>query len=307
MAQASLKLPLSDVLNQPLSGRVNVTFRPNPGSAGGFSMSTGNLDLNGATELTVQQIECLAGPGTLYRVSVSSTRFKTYSFFQMIMENQMNQSPDNRIRMVVNPGKVKDITAPTFERLPIRHQAYLEGAVPIALEDEDRDLVGLNGAALYSAMGPLRKAAMLNLITKARHATAGGAFRFLEGQTLLVLRQDRCFTTIHPGIEAFLSESKKFKSAPGLLHKPLPGYERRASFKSRDDHANLQISLMRETATGRMAADVDIDEAAGIEHGFEVIRNRFKGRTNPYLVRDLLILSEPEEMTLDPGYRFVFE
>jgi hypothetical protein len=305
MAQASLKLPITDVLNEPIAGAMNVSLQPEPGSPGGFAMSTGDVDLGGSTELVVGDVECRGGPGTLYRVAVNAANYKTYSFFQMMMEDRVNKSPDNQIRLVVNPGKVKDITAPAFAKLAPKLQAYLEGAAPIALEAEDRDLVGAKGETLYNQLGALRKAAILNLIAKARHATAGGAFRFLENQTLLLVRQDRFFTTIHPDIEAFLTDNQKFKSASDILHEPLRGYERRGSFKSKDSHANLQISLMRNATTGEMAADVDIDEAAGFQHSIEVIRNKFRGRTNPYLVRDLLILSDVEELTLDPGYRFV--
>lgn len=305
MAQASLKLPITDVLNEPIAGTVNVSFQPESGSPGGFAMSTGDVDLDGSTELTVEHVECRGGPGTLYRVAVNAAKYKTYSFFQMMMEDRVNKSPDNQIRLVVNPAKVKDITAPAFVKLPLKLQAYLDGATTVALETEDRDLVGAKGEVLYNQLGALRKAAILNLIAKARHVTAGGAFRFLEGQTLLLLRQDRFFTTIHPDVEAFLSDNKKFKSASDLLHKPLSGYERRGSFKSKDTHGNLQISLMRNTKTGELAADIDIDEAAGFQHSIEVIKNKFRGRTNPYVVRDLLILSDVEEQTLDPGYRFV--
>jgi hypothetical protein len=101
--------------------------------------------------------------------------------------------------------------------------------------------------------------------------------------------------------------SDKFKSAPATLHAPLSGYQLEDSFKSRDAHANLQVTFMRHKQSGELAADVDIDEAAGIEHGREVIRNAITGgRTNPYLVRELLLLFDPVEKVLDPGYRFVF-
>ena len=63
---------------------------------------------------------------------------------------------------------------------------------------------------------------------------------------------------------------------------------------------------MRHARTGKLAADVDIDEASGIEHGFEVIRNKFRGRTNPYLIRELMLLCDPVEKSLNPGYRFTF-
>ena len=79
------------------------------------------------------------------------------------------------------------------------------------------------------------------------------------------------------------------------------------SFKSRDAHANLQVTFMREIASGELAADIDIDESAGIQHGFEVIGNAlFRKRTNPYLIREFLLSAEPITRALDPGYQFVF-
>jgi len=306
MSEGSLKLPLTDVSNESVTGTVSIDFEPMSGSAGGQAMRTGDIDLGGATEITVRHIQCLAGPGTMYKVGVNSTNYKLYSFFQRIMEKQVNKSTDNQIRLVVNPGKVKDINAPSFDGLPAKLQAFLNGAAPIVRDPEDQDLAGLRGAALYDAAGPLRKASLLNLFTKARHASSAGVFRFLENQTLRILRQDRFFSTIDPAVEKFLTNNPKFKSASNLLHDPLPGFTRGNSFKSRDAHANIQVTLM-EGAAGTVAADIDIDESSGIEHGFEVIRNVFKGRTNPYLVRELLILSGLSEKTLDPGYRFIFK
>jgi hypothetical protein len=69
----------------------------------------------------------------------------------------------------------------------------------------------------------------------------------------------------------------------------------------------LQVTVMENPATGEFAADVDIDEAAGIQHGLEVMRNAiFDQRTSPYLIREFMLASEPEELTLDPGYDFEF-
>jgi hypothetical protein len=78
------------------------------------------------------------------------------------------------------------------------------------------------------------------------------------------------------------------------------------SFKSRDPHANLQVTFMRQIDSDVMWADIDIDEASGFEHGFEVIRNAVVDRrTNPYLVRELLLLAL-DHQPIDPGYDFVF-
>jgi hypothetical protein len=79
------------------------------------------------------------------------------------------------------------------------------------------------------------------------------------------------------------------------------------SFKTRDAHANLQVTFMQQVETGRLAADIDIDESSGIEHGFEVIRNAiFKKRTNPYLIHEFMLSADLKKRTLDPGYEFVF-
>jgi hypothetical protein len=77
--------------------------------------------------------------------------------------------------------------------------------------------------------------------------------------------------------------------------------------KSRDAHANIQITFMEHATTGELAADIDIDETSGIRHGFEVIRNAlFNHRTNPYLIREFLIAADPITRRLNPGYSFVF-
>ena len=79
------------------------------------------------------------------------------------------------------------------------------------------------------------------------------------------------------------------------------------SFKSRDPHANIQMTFMTEDATGDLMADIDIDESAGIKHGFEVIRNGlFKNRTNPYLIREFLNAADFMGHSLSPDYQFRF-
>ena len=306
MAQGSLQLTVTDVLNEAVAGTINVDLEPLKlsNNAGGQSMATSDFALPGDTEVTVKSIECLAGPGTLYRVAIHSSNYKTYAGAQRILEKRVNDFADNPIRLAVNPGRVKDIAAPDFGGLPHPLQQYLDQASPIADKPEDADIAELSGEALYDAMGPLRKASLLNLFTKANHTTTDGVFQFIAGQTLLVMRQDRLFTTIDPAVENFLIQSGRFRSELNTLHKPLAGYQLRQSFKSRDDHANIQVTLMRKPATGEMAADVDIDESSGLEHGIEVLSNVFRGRTNPYLVRDLMILSQG--LSQDPGYSFIF-
>ena len=49
-------------------------------------------------------------------------------------------------------------------------------------------------------------------------------------------------------------------------------------------------------------ADIDIDDANGVEHLFQVLRNAITGRpTHPYEIHELLVSYQK----LDPGYTLV--
>jgi hypothetical protein len=48
---------------------------------------------------------------------------------------------------------------------------------------------------------------------------------------------------------------------------------------------------------------VDIDEASGLRHVFEVARNHLKDhKTHPYDVREILL----QHQKIDPGYSYAF-
>lgn len=256
-------------------------------------------------DLIITAIPCREGPGTMYKVTASAPHYRRYAFFQLIKARTNTASDD--VEFWVRPGDVKDIAAPSFKDLPPEARGILSNATTIALEKADKDLVGLTGQALYDAFGPLRKACFLNLMTKgADDTTAGGCIAFVT--ELLIVRQDRFFAGVDSTLPQRLRKSPVFKSASNALHEPLPGYVMaEGSFKSRDAHANIQVTFMRDTSTGRLAADIDIDESSGIEHGMEVIRNAvFNKRTNPYLIHEFLLAADPIRRSLDPGYEFVF-
>ena len=226
MPKGSLKLEVTDLLDDGVEGNVRILLRRAEGGPG--SQEGATFPLAGETVLTMEDITCQAGFGTTYTVTLTTNNFR----------------------------------------------------------------------------GPLRKACLLNIFKKAGHTSSDGCDRFMIKP--LVLRQDWCFCLVHEDIVMFLNDSTRFTSVNGALHDPLRGFQmlKGLSYKSTDSHANLQVTLMKN-ATGRFAADVDIDEASGIGHGFEVIRNKIGNqRTNPYLVRELLLLHHPAGA---PRYRFVFK
>ena len=304
MPEGTLRLQVVDLVGDAIDGNVRVRATRAEGGAGG-KPRIGNFQ-EGKAVLRLAGIRCQPGAGTTVTVAVMTKNFRRFQLQQRMRANRVNRAAEDPIRLVVDPKKVESITAPSFAQLSSRQRAFLEGAAMLDVQQGDRDLVGLSGSALYDALGPLRKACLLNVLTKARHGSSDGCGRFIR--TPLVLRQDRCFCVVDDGMEDLLERSGRFVTAPDALHKPLPGYRMlKRSYKSKDSHANLQVTFMQHRETGTFAADIDIDEASGFRHGLEVIRNKLRNqRTNPYLVRELLLLRTPVGKSLDPKYRFVF-
>jgi hypothetical protein len=305
VATGNLIVQLTDLTDEPVRDiEVELMRIPGEPGTGGETM---HVSLAGPDpDLTITDISCRGGPGTMYRVLATAAHYRAYGFVQLIQEDRNNTASDD-VEFWVKPGDVTDIRAPAFEDLSAQARRILQRAQMIALKPEDRDMVGLAGVDLYKQLGPLRKACLLNLTVKASHqATTGNCLPKIGG--VLLCRQDRFFARVDADLPERLRQSPVFKSAPEALHEPLPGFQMaEGSFKSRDAHANLQVTFMREIATGELAADIDIDEASGIEHGFEVIRNAtFRKRTNPYLIREFLLSADPSTRSLDPGYRFRF-
>jgi hypothetical protein len=298
MPYASLALTITDLPGQPPQDHLAISF------LAGATRVEARFPPLPDSRFVLEGIPC-RGAGQVFEVRIESTRFRPYRFFQMLREGSANTPADNEIRLAVQPHKVKSILAPPYLDLPETPARLLASAAMTTLAPEDLPWRGLRGGALWDALSSLQRACLLNLCAKAAHPSAGACAGYLSA--LLLARQDRCYAAVHPGLPAFLRASPRFQSAPGSLHVPLPGYLLEDSFKSRDPFANLQLTFMRHRATGALAADLDIDEASGVQHGFEVIRNRAtKRRTNPYLVRELLLLAGGDERTIDPGYRFAF-
>ena len=240
----------------------------------------------------------------MYEVRVSAPHYRKYAFFQLIQEDRDN--PGKRQRGVLGEaGRCRGVQAPAFVALHPAIRTMCDQAAMIADRPEDRELLGVSSGNLYRQMGPLRQACLLNIAKKAGDArTAGNCLPHIRG--LLISRQDRLFARVDPALVQVVQQAAMFKSAPGKLHTPPPGFAMSpaGSFKSKDPHANLQVTFMTEIASGDLAADIDIDEASGIEHGFEVIRNAlFKNRTNPYLIREFLNAADFAGRSLEPGIR----
>src|SRR5699024_8971731 len=146
-------------------------------------------------------------------------------------------------------------------------------------------LNGMNGSALYGALTPLQKACLLNLFVKSKATQLGdGSTPFELFGGITVLQQDRLFARTTAALFEETAASTNFRRVPWALHSAAPPFEVFDSFKTKDAHGNLQLTFSR-TPDNEYQVDADIDEAAGIEHVFEVIHS-IAGPTNPYNVRE---------------------
>ena len=306
MPKGDLAIQITNLSGEPLNDRVELDFEPFSGDLGAGGQPMRSAFKTGSDiDFRITGLPCRGGPGTMYRVMATLPHYRTYSFFQSIKENRANPASDD-IEFWVKPGDVKDIEAPEFIQLPTKVRGILSRAQMRRQSEEDSDLIGQTGESLYEALGPLRKACLLNIVRKVSDTTSDNCLPLIDA--LLISRQDRFFAFVDSALTDKLQKRPMYKSSEDSLHKPLPGFSMTGqSFKTRDAHANLQVTFMQQVETGRLAADIDIDESSGIEHGFEVIRNAiFKKRTNPYLIHEFMLSADLKKRTLDPGYEFVF-
>jgi hypothetical protein len=117
------------------------------------------------------------------------------------------------------------------------------------------------------------------------------------------IRGDRFFCDVPQELRSETKNSVAeglFHKVSGSLHKPPPGFVDAESFKTSDKYGNLQLTFF--TNGEAFKADIDIDDAGGLEHVFQVLRNKLSGNpTHPYNIHEILV----GHQHLDPGYTFV--
>ena len=198
----------------------------------------------------------------------------------------------------VDPRKVKAVKPPAFGDLSEDARRVLESSDTVLLFE------GKTGATLYDAIDDVRRAGLLNIVAKTRATTFPSGRSVLSFLTKLTeLRGDRFF--VHVARE--LREETKnavhgglFVEAPELLHHPPEGFAQAGSYKTADHYGNLQLSFFARGDEWR--ADIDIDDASGLAHAFQVLRNALTNRpTHPYDIHEILLYHQ----RLDPGYALV--
>jgi len=239
----------------------------------------------------------LHGPPTnLYKVQIDVPGYRTVSFFASAEETA---TPANRVVfLAVDPNKVMRVQFPGFDATGNEAQGLLERSGGVL------GFANKKGAALYGDLDDLRKAGFLNIVAKCRRTRLANGRSVLsyfaeEISQLQEMRRDRFFSVVPKELREETKNSladNLFDEASGLLHHPPAGFKPAGSFKTPDRAGNLQLSFF---AKGNdFVADVDIDDANGFAHLFQLIQN-IGGSTHPYNIHQILVRTQE----IDPGYR----
>jgi hypothetical protein len=259
-------------------------------------MLTHNIALRAQNVMSPLLITGLvAAPTGLYRIEISAPSYYAVAQFVNIPASAPGELT---IMLPINPRRVTGLHAPEFEQLPAPVQELL------ARSSKVLDFAGCSGREFYDALDNIRKAGLLNLTAKSavtRFSNERNVLSYLR--EILELRGDRFFAVVDRELRSQTANSVNdglVQEVNGALHTPPPGYERDRSFKSMDHYGNIQLSFFRNAA-GEYAVDIDIDDAQGFEHAFQVVRNTFSGPTHPYNIHEVLLAKQH----LDSGYELL--
>ena len=284
-----LVLELVDVYGDALKEKVDILLRHQVLSDARIARS-----VKASPKPAIPELFC--EPQGLYRLEIDPPSYLPVSQFVSI-----KPSGDTKVTIPfpVDPKKAKP-SFPPFPELPQSLQDLLEASNSVL------GFEGKTGAALYDGLDDIRKAGLLNIAAKSiATPLVNGDTVFPSVKKLTELRGDRFFAVVTKQLREETKNSISeglFDEVSGALHHLAdPTFSPAGSFKTPDNYGNLQLTFFMNPA-GDCVADIDIDDAGGLGHVFQVLRNHFTGRpTHPYDIHEILVYHQK----IDPGYRFV--
>jgi hypothetical protein len=294
MAEGKLSLQVLDVYGRPIVERADVILKNQT-----LSDAPIYRDVDFTTERVITNLHVF--PNGNYRLEVDAPSYHPVSRFVSIPPDGNGNAV---ITLPVNPKKVVRVQFPEYGAPEVPGDAW-------ALLDRSANVLnfaGKSGKELYGALDDIRKAGFLNLVAKAHRTrftaqqdNPPSALSFI--QELIELRGDRFFALVPGELRSATINSvhqELFHEVDGSMHTPPAGFASDRSFKTFDRAGNLQLSFFAGIG-GKVALDMDIDDAQGFDHLFQVVGNLFGGPTHPYNIHEILIALQE----LDPGYRLI--
>jgi len=283
-----LGLELADVYGKPLKEKVDVILRHQVLS------EVVKASVNATT--TKIQITGLRGaPQGLYRIDIDPP---SYQYVSQFVNMKASGITPLSFTLPIDPGKVKAVNFPTYTKLLADVRTLLENSNKVFSFEEKK------GKDLYDSLDDIRKAGLLNIAAKTSFTSLSNGRSVLSYiEALKEIRGDRFFAIVPKALREETKNSVAqglFHSADQSLHHPPAGFSPAGSFKTPDHYGNLQLTFFMKGDD--CVADIDIDDAAGLEHVFQVVRNKLSGQpTHPYNIHEILVAHQK----IDPGYTFV--
>jgi len=286
--EAKLRLDLVDVYGKRLGEAVDIDFRHQT-----LSEHKVVRAVDASKRIIISDLR--GAPQGLYRMEIDPPAYLSVGQFVSLKASGFT---DETVTFPIDPKKVVAVNFPKHQDLDF--QPLLESS------DKLLGFEGKKGEDLYNGLDDIRKAGLLNIAAKTRATPLSNGKTVLGYiQILHELRGDRFFATVPKELREETKNSVPadlFHVADQSLHHPpagFAGFTDAGSFKTNDPHGNLQLSFFMKG--DECVVDIDIDDAAGLGHVFQVLRNTLTGRpTHPYDIHEILVFRQK----LDPGYTF---
>lgn len=214
---------------------------------------------------------------------------------QFVMAGSDSQPAIAQLFAPLHPDHVQSARFPEYGAV----HADLRGVL------ESSSVEGRTGSALFGVLNDTQKAGLFNLFAKM------SAFAFEDRRSvwsfvdrLTAIRGDRIFADVQAPLRELVHATtarEQFRSVSGSLHEPPTGFGHAGSFKSADRYGNLQLTFFSSIAAPlAYKVDADIDDAAGLGHAFQVLRNFVtKGTTHPYDIHQILVFRQDASLPYD--------
>lgn len=187
---------------------------------------------------------------------------------------------------------------PDHSQPSFKPYAALDSILRTVLEQSAVEGSAASGAALYDGLQDIERAGLLNLFCKMQGFGFDAQRTIWSAVTgLYRVRPDRIFVDVDVALRDQVKTAEadgRFREVSGRLHTPPPGFRSAGSFKTDERYGNLQLSFFAsEDAPLRFKVDADIDDAAGVLHTFQVLRNWItEGTTHPYDIHQILVFRQ---------------
>jgi hypothetical protein len=285
-----LKLSLVDVYGQRLQEGVDISMR-------NLQLMSDPPPLRGVDASKIIIIKNLSAPSNnVYQVRIDPPSYHPTNRFVSIGGG--NNPTEEEFVFAIDITKVVKVTFPPFNTA-MRELRDLLNRSSVIVGDKL-----LNGEALYDGLDDIPKACVMNIARKTQATVLPNGKGVIDLiRELKELRPDRFFATV----ERELREETINATHTGLFHPVLEilhqlppqfaDFVHAGSFKTDDQYGNLQLTFFRRG--DEIVADIDIDDASGLGHIFQVLRNDLTGEpTHPYNIHQILL----QHQHLNPRY-----